>query len=171
MKLKSSVVQDNRRIMIDNEEYIDPSEEDFLLTDIDEHKLFDLANILGVGHLEPLSQRFPTCGFVHGPNNRAIVPLTCSYAKRPEICVVFIVDTGAPTTYLADATIRALTGTTQNNAINISIQGCAPLRCSMSQKHFAETNVLGADFMKANAIILTIDYSTDVLTLDKTWSE
>jgi hypothetical protein len=155
--------------MIDNKEYVNPAEEDFLLTDIDEHKLFVLAEILGVKHLEPLSQTFPTSGFIFGTNNRAIIPLSCRYAQRPEFCVIFIVDTGAPTTHLSNTTVKTLTGTKSGpaNVVNISIQGFKPLRCYVSQKHFEDVNVLGVDFLKANGLKLSIDYSTDSLILQE----
>jgi hypothetical protein len=86
------------------------------------------------------------------------------------INVLFLIDTGSPNTFLSDKAREALVGNTGCNIgsmMGVSIQSLTNIECHISphDKHFADVNVLGADFLVKNGLTLKANYYSDICTL------
>lgn len=133
---------------------------DVLIKDINESSFIDIARDLGHKRLSPVDSpaTYPIKGSFYGPSNRVFLPLAVSTAHRSPIMVLFLVDTGAPMSFLREDTLAALgfTESTPSSA-TVLIQG---LRVSvgLSTEHFANVDLLGQDFLTRLGGLLTINY-------------
>ncbi|CAJ0574794.1 unnamed protein product, partial [Mesorhabditis spiculigera] len=126
---------------------------DVLISDIDQGELINIGEQYQPTNLSSAvfpTIPFPVLGRVHGKNQRLMVPLVCQHAggkKSPSLNVWFIVDTGAPYTYLTVQTIEKLVGQGfTNHTHNIMIQDQRTyVECEISRGHFTDVNVLGID--------------------------
>ena len=155
--------------------YIEPSLQDMLLTDITAEELLKIAERLGVDYLGPAAEfpcSFPKSGKIHGNNKRLMVSLSCCRKKENSkpINIIFLIDTSSPNTFLSDKAMEALAGKPGCNigsTMDVSIQSLKNIECHISphDKHFADVNVLGADFLVKNGLTLKANYSSDICTL------
>ena len=137
--------------------------------------LDELRQGLGVDYLGPAAEfpcSFPVNGKICGNNKRLMVSLSCRREgkKSKAINIIFLIDTGSPNTFLSDKAMEALVGKPGCNigsTMDVSIQSLKNIECHISphDKHFADVNVLGADFLVKNGLALKANYSSDICTL------
>ena len=152
-----------------------PSLQDMLLTDITAEELLKIAERLGVDYLGPAAEfpgSFPTSGKIHGNNKRLMVSLSCRREGKNSkaINIIFLIDTGSPNTFLSDKAMEALVGKPGCNIgtmMGVRIHTKKVIECHLSphDKHFADVNVLGADFLVENGLTLKANYSNKICTL------
>ncbi len=141
-----------------------PASFDVNVTDISEAVLADLRHHFGFTRLSPLASpsdaRFPARGVVYGVNRRVFVPLAVRHASGEPLRVFFLVDTGAPSTFLREDTLRALGLSTHGLSIapNVFINDIK-ISVGLSHGHFASVDLLGADFLFRAQTTVTIDYA------------
>ncbi len=155
--------------------YIKPSLQDMLLTDITADELLLIANLLEVEYLSPATTfpgSFPVSGRIHGTHKRLMVNLVCRRAGKnaKPINIVFLVDTGSPFSYLSGTAMDALIGKTGSNivkAMDVVLHSHKSILCHLSpiDKHFADVNVLGMDFIYKNGISLHLNCDNDKFEL------
>ena len=137
-----------------------PASFDVTITDITEA---DLAH-LGRDHFgferlslaSPADTRFPARGVIDGPNRRVFVPLTVRHSGGEPVRVIFLIDTGAPCTFLREDTLRALGFV--DGAPNVFINGIK-ISVSVAHGHFASVDLLGADFLFRARATVGVDYA------------
>lgn len=139
-----------RAMPLDPENYIPPSCYDVLITDIDDNDLRNVAKELGLEQYSDTGEPavFPVDGKIYGRNHRLFVPLIVE-KKGKRIYVMFLYDTGSPYTYLRQETWTALgysgdvdiPSTTDAKVHNTIIP------VSLSRAHFHNVDLLGQDFM------------------------
>ncbi|KAI3661083.1 hypothetical protein MP638_000420 [Amoeboaphelidium occidentale] len=127
-----------------------------------------LQDMLGVEYLsttESFPGVFPVICTIHGLNNRLMVNLVCkrSSAKAVPVNVIFLIHTGSPSTFLSSQAMEALIGRPGCNvgrSLDIEIHSDVVINCHLSppDKHFADVNVLGTDFMVKNNLSLVANY-------------
>ncbi|EGF78542.1 hypothetical protein BATDEDRAFT_90695 [Batrachochytrium dendrobatidis JAM81] len=155
--------------------YIKPSLQDMLLTDITAEELLVVAEVLGVKYLSPAATfpaSFPANGEIYGLNNRLMINAVC---RRPAITsqainVIFLIDTGSPASYLSGKAMEALIGNPESHLpqqLQVMVHSKEVIRCYLSprDKHFADVNVLGMDFLIANRLTLKVNCRTSLCTL------
>ena len=154
-------------LVIDDPDYIAPSGQDLMLTDVT-HEILNtrIAPELGVRYLsasEAEDASFPVTGTLFGLNRRLMVNLLVRRRESHKFLnILFLVDTGSPVSYLCDEAISALIG--KDNAlpkyINVFVQGGQVLECHLSPKdgHFHDVNVIGMDFLATHRLSIKICY-------------
>jgi hypothetical protein len=155
--------------------YIKPSLQDILLTDITAEELLKIAERLGVDYLGPAAEfpsSFPVDGKIHGNNKRLMVSLSCRKEgnNSKPINIIFLIDTGSPNTFLSDKAMEALVGKPGCNigsTMDVMIHSDNVITCHLSphDKHFADVNVLGMDFMAKNLLSLSMNYKKETFQL------
>jgi len=155
--------------------YIQPSLQDLILTDIHADELLSIATRLGVDYVGPAPTfpgSFPVEGLVSGPNKRLMVSLTCrAEGNNPKaINTIFLINTGSPNTFLSAKAMEALVGKPRCNVgtiMGVRIHTKHVIECHLSphDKHFADMNVLGANFLVENGLTLKANYSNKTCTL------
>lgn len=155
--------------------YIEPSLQDMLFTDITAEELLKIAERLGVDYLGPaptFPMSFPVEGEIYGPNKRLMVNLSCRRRRTniQAINVIFLIDTGSPASYLSAKAMEALIGNPGSHLpqqLPVMIHTKKVIECHLSphDKHFADVNVLGADFLVENGLTLKANYSNKICTL------
>ena len=157
--------------------YISPYLQDFLLTDITPEKISSVAYLLEVEYLSPATEfpgSFPIDGEVCGLNNRPMINLVCRKRGNTDaINVIFLINTGSPVSYLSEKAMRALSGNGNNGSVKLPVQLPVMIHtnnvttCYLSphDKHFANVNVLGADFFVGTSLTLKVNYSCNICTL------
>lgn len=149
---------------------------DLPLTDVaDDDLKRDISTQLGVQYLSESTpaQSGMKCnrGVVWGVNNRLFVPMSVGLDAEP-VNVHFLVDTGAPVTYLCRKALRAL-GAAESDIQKdgftwaMSVNG-VDLKVVMSplNKHFPDINLLGSDFLVTARCILTVNYVAKTCVLE-----
>ena len=155
-------------LVMDDPDYIAPSVQDLLLTDVTQDILNNrIAPELGVCYLSPSEAEnvsFPVTGIMFGLNRRLMVNLLVRRkVSHKFLNIPFLVDTGSPVSYLCDEAISALIGI--DNAlpkfINVCVQGDQVLECHLSPQdgHFHDVNVIGMDFLATHRLSIKICYS------------
>ena len=155
--------------------YIKPSLQAMILTDISAEELLKIADRLGVDYLGPAAEfpgTFPVDGKIHGNNKRPMVSLSCCKEGNNSnaINIIFLIDTGAPNTFLSDKAMEAMAGKPGcdvGTIMGVMIHTNRVIECHLSShdKHFADANVLGADFLVQNGLTLKANYSSKNCTL------
>lgn len=146
---------------------LSPRAWDVVITDIHEPDL-EIYNEFGMVRGQPIQHErsfsTPATGVFFGASNRLMLPLTVANSKVT-INVVFLVDTGAPATYLRSQTLTALgyTESTPSSA-PVRINGLAN-RVYVSHTHFHNVDVLGQDYLRALGGVLNVDYRRQIVTL------
>ena len=154
-------------LVIDDPNYIAPSGQDLLLTDVTQEILNTrIAPELAVHYLsasEAENASFPVTGILFGLNRRLMVNLLVRRRESHKFLnILFLVDTGSPVSYLCDEAISALIG--KDNAlpkfINVFVQGDRVLECHLSPHdgHFHDVNVIGMDFLATHDLSIQICY-------------
>jgi hypothetical protein len=133
---------------------------DVLITDIKDSSFLDIARALNCTRLSPAPnpESFPVTGTFYGPSRRIFVPLIVRCGRRDAINVLFLVDTGAPMTFLRSDTLEAL-GFKESppECANVTVHG-QRLAVGLSHGHFAQVDLLGQDFFVQLGGTTMIDY-------------
>ncbi len=113
-----------------------------------------------LAHVDALeTASFPVRGVLYGSNRRVFVPLTVRHARGVALRVFFLLDTGAPSTFLRPETLTALGLTDASPAApNVSIHDIT-VSVGVSHGHFASVDLLGQDFLFHAGALVTIDYA------------
>lgn len=153
---------------MEDQEYIHPSEQDILLTDVKEEDLkTGIANALDVSFLEETTDlpSWPVEGILFGHNSR---PFVCMYMKIKAKCikVFFLVDTGSPHTYVSETTMNAL-GASAASGFRSTIHGVflPSTYTSPNNSHYADINILGADFLNRGEFKVELNYGSATIKL------
>jgi hypothetical protein len=146
-----------------------PKDYDVLITDIRDTDFIDIGRELGVDRLTSTTVPeafFPVHGIMFGGSTRIFIPLIVS-KRSINVVVIFLVDTGAPNTYLRTDTLSAL-GFFENipGSTNVTIHGTS-LNVHHSQGHFENVDLLGQDFMRQAGIEAILRYSHMTVTFQK----
>ena len=137
---------------------------DIMFRDIPYFKVrSEIAVLLQIHHLGK-SEKMPeeyrnVSGVLFGEGLRAFVPLVLDNGKK-KIDVVFLVDTGSPTTFISDLTLKSLGMEFQGVPVKLNINGYN-FSVEQSRDHFMDINVLGSDFMWFTNATLTVKYSQE----------
>jgi hypothetical protein len=155
--------------------YIKPSDQDLLLTDITEKELLTIANLLEVENLSPATTfpgAFPVKGRIHGLNKRLMVNLVCCKEGNDThpITIVFMIVTSSPYSFLSKKAMDALIGETGCNnvqAMDVQLHSDNTIFCHLSpvDKHYANVNVLGMDFIYKNGLSMHLDFKSNKFEL------
>jgi hypothetical protein len=155
--------------------YIKPSLQDMIFIDITAKELLSIAKRLEVDYLGPAAEfpgSFPISGEIYGPNKRLMVNLACRRRETntSAINVIFLIDTGSPASYLSAKAMEALIGNPGSRLprqLPVRIHTKTVIECHLSplDKHFADVNVLGADFLVENGLTLKANYCNKICTL------
>ncbi|EGF81255.1 hypothetical protein BATDEDRAFT_33105 [Batrachochytrium dendrobatidis JAM81] len=148
-------------LLMDAPGYIKPDLQDLLLTDITAKELRVIAEAMEVDYLGPAAfpGMFPAAGRIWVPNHRLMVTLVCrrQTTKEASACnIIFLIDTGSPTTFLCQEAMEALIGKDSHlpQSLWVEIQSEEAILTHISPKgsHFADVNVLGMDFLAQNRV-------------------
>ena len=162
-------------LVIDAVKFTRPYEYDVLLNDIHESDLHLIAQMDGVAYLNTSSDTtplFPVEGVIIGGHKRLMVNLLVRLRKTYHHYrnIVFMVDTGSPYTFLSHIALEALIGSDSRNipaAVRLEIHGTQSMVCYMSprDKHFADINLLGTDFLEMKGIQMQMDWKQKTFQL------
>lgn len=154
---------------MEDKEYIPPSDQDLLLSDVKEDDLRSGVSLaLEETYLDVVSEEpsWPVKGILFGHNSR---PFVCFYVKikTKSIKVFFLVDTGSPHTYLSGSTMNALGVDSVPSSFRSTIHGVfmPATYISPSNSHYSDINIIGADFLNRGQFQLQLDYGSATLTL------
>jgi hypothetical protein len=133
------------------EDQIEPSEMDLLTFGITEADLRMTAEELGCQHLGPPTGPQPEEGRVVGIKERIIVVRTIKI-RRKTLSVTFILDTGAPVSFVCDDTLRAFgidMQTQPGNYVHGEVEGGVGLDLYFLDPRGdkGDLNILGMDYM------------------------
>ena len=153
-------------LVIDSVKFLRPDDFDVLLTDIAESDLHLMAQLEGVGYLNVSNAEpsFPVEGLIMGAHRRFMVNLLVRRRAMADSYrnVIFMVDTGSPYTFLSTAAMAAIAGPDKNvlSMMRLEIHGNQSIVCYLSppNKHFAEINLLGMDFLEMKRAQLNVDW-------------
>ncbi len=161
--------------ILDPPGYIDPAQQDMLITDITAEDFLDVEEQLIFEEIPTATSfpgTFPVDGIIYGRNNRLMVSLPCRQrgSATEAINVIFLINPTSPCSYLSAKTMKALIGNTDKpllGSMYAMIHSDIVLQCYMSppDKHFADINVLGADFLVQNHVTLKVNYGMKTCTL------
>ena len=159
-------------MVVDAVNFMRPSDFDVLLNDINEADLFLIAEMEGAPYLNISASKpvFPVEGMVMGTNRRYMVNLLVRRKNAQQYRnVVFMVDTGSPYTFLSKTAMEAMVGPNANipSILKLEIQGEDSIICYLSppDKHFADVNLLGMDFLEMRGANLITDWHRKTFVL------
>jgi len=159
-------------MVLDDVKFMRPSDFDALLNDINETDLFLIAEMEGVPYLNisTLQPIFPVEGMVMGTNRRYMVNLLVRRKNTKQYKnVVFMVNTGSPYTFLSKTAMEAMVGPNTNipSILKLEIQGEHSIISYLSppDKHFADVNLLGMDFLEMKGANIITDWSQKTFVL------
>jgi len=139
---------------------VQPDEYDVIINDIRDSDFSVLGAELGITRLSPAStaMSFPISGIMFGEGCRIFVPLVVT-KRSTSVHVIFLYDTGSPSTYLRADTLRSL-GFMENtpSATNVNINGTA-VNVHCARGHFENVDLLGQDFMRAARLNVSLNYA------------
>lgn len=153
--------------ILENTSFIPPQLEDIMLTDVSEKDVREsIAQQLGIIYLAT-EQKIPTWpveGIVYGTNKRLFINLLVKWKENDEAQnVIFLVDTGSPSTYLSLNAMKSILPPKPENIPEI-IRGYIHnklhinINLSPQQSHFADINVIGTDFMYDHDLDLQVQW-------------
>jgi len=154
-------------LVIESVKFLRPDDFDVLLTDMAGSDLYLMAQLEGVSYLNvsTIEPVFPVEGLIMGPHRRFMINLLVRRRASVDLQyrnVVFMVDTGSPYTFLSTAAMSALVGAGNNvpSMMRLEIHGNQSLVCHLSppDKHFAEINLLGTDWLEMKRVQLDVDW-------------
>lgn len=154
---------------MDAREFVSPKSVDVMLTDVDEDLLNgEISRVLHVQYLSSVPQpqySHTITGYVHGNMYRPVVNMVLASRDTPTagINVIFIIDTGAPYTYISRTVARALNVPDDEYDAYILVHG-QRTAVHISSGHFQHVSVLGGNWMYKFAV-LNVDYKSSDVTL------
>ena len=153
--------------------YVKPSMQDLFLLDIQYETLLEIGEIMEIQYLGENIEipSFPVTGLIFMPNGRLMVNLVCSL-DRPRINIIFMIDTGSPVTYLSQQAIQALVADPLviiPKSLIVRIHDGTVMICHVSpqDKHFADVNVLGMDYLSSSQLSINLNYKEKTVELIK----
>ena len=156
--------------MIQFEDSYDPRNFDILLTDIDSKDLHEnISKQLNVKYLSdaPNELNGDIVGIVYGFNLRLFCATTVKIKNKVKM-VIFLVDTGSPTTFISENVLRSFgveMADPVNGYMNVGVNG-RTARIMMSHSHFTEINVMGMMFLNANDVGIHVYCSSEIFYLN-----
>ena len=149
---------------------------DLIITDLSNDDLTgQISSQLGVGYLQLADQSIvdQSIGIIYGPGHRLMValPVRINHQIR---WVIFLVDTGSPSTFICQQAIEAFNSCFRNihkldnivQSFSVIINGQRQLiNLPPANSHFTEINVLGTDFLQTNNCQVNIDFGRQRFTL------
>jgi hypothetical protein len=159
-------------LVVDIVKFLKPSEFDVVLNDINETDLYLIGEMEGTPYLNHSTSLpvFPVEGMVMGMNRRYMVNLLARRKNTQHFKnIVFMVDTGSPFTFISKTAMEAMVGSKENipSLIKLEIQGEVSMLCYLSppDKHFADVNLLGMDFLEMNGAHIVTNWLQKTLML------
>lgn len=156
---------------MEDTQYVPPEKQDILLTDVKEEDLRKSISVdLGVAFLSETdhSPTWPVQGILFGPNYRPFISLQVMFKKKT-LNVFFLVDTGSPHTYLSMTTIETFSVSDyvpESLRVKIhDLEVIMPVHVCPRNSHYADINILGADFLSRNHMAIHIDYKRGIITV------
>lgn len=158
--------------VLDTPTELTPAAWDMVAADVHEPDLANVHRSLGIRRFAPVEAEgdlsAPIAGTFYGCGHRLFLPLTVASA-RATLHVAFLVDTGAPATFLCPETLAALgyPGGASDTApvqVRVRVQGL-PMSVFRSRGGFRHVDVLGQDFLRAAWVALAVDYKELTVTL------
>jgi hypothetical protein len=136
-----------------------PATYDVLVADIHESSFADIGAALGCTRLSSGGlPAYPVRGCFYGPCRRIFLQLVVRAGQRPPINVLFMVDTGAPVSFLRRDTLRALGFVDATpECANVTVHGVS-VAVGRSHGHFDSVDLLGQDFFTQLGGVAIIDY-------------
>ena len=103
-------------------------------------------------------------GVMWGPSLRAFIPLVVS-KRGVSVTVLFLFDTGSPSTYLCEDTLSKI-GFTENipRSTKVDLHGTT-MDVYKSHGHFANIDLLGQDFMRKSNGFIQLNYQKELVHL------
>ena len=138
---------------------VTPSIYDIMLLDVCDKDVEELvAPLVNAKHLGETQKQVTdeVIGIIYGSNFRLFAPFIVEMKGKIKE-VVFLIDNGAPKTYVTEKTLRSFGADPTRIAINMQIHGIKKT-VEMSHSHFAEINVIGSDFLKQAQATMLVDY-------------
>jgi hypothetical protein len=109
---------------------------------------------------------------IHGVNKRLMVNLVCRRQAKTTLTlnIVFLINTGSPVSYLSEKAMEALIRKPGSNIVqvmDVMVHSDNVIACHLSprDKHFADVNVLGMDFLSKNMLSLSMNYKAESFEL------
>ena len=159
-------------LVVDTAKFLKPSDFDVVLNDINETDLYLIGEMEGVLYLNVSTSQpiFPVERIVMGMNRRYMVNLLARRKNTQHFRnVFFMVDTGSPYTFISKTTMEAMVRPDSSipSMIKLEIQGETSMICYLSppDKHFADVNLLGMDFLEMKGAHLITDWPQKTFVL------
>lgn len=138
---------------------VDPKDYDVLITDIDNKALEnEISDRVGIQYLKEATNDEANKvldsvpGFVYGRKYRMILPCVLRIEDKAR-WVFFVVDSGAPLTYISAQVAQAFKLDEKEDPWNTYIAGHPhPVYMAPTDSHFASINLLGGDFCHMNRL-------------------
>lgn len=152
---------------------IDANIFDVLLSDVKSEQLKgELSKALKITYLSDAEDIQPSKqkdGIIWGSHRKLFIHLTVKRGNNNRN-IIFLIDTGAPFTYLCKEALQSLGIVVDNinssTSINMSVSGYKMLVfMSPEDSHFNDINLLGSDFLALSNSILTANYGNNTLKL------
>jgi len=138
---------------------VDPNDYDVLITDVDDNTLHnEISHLVGIPYLKEATKEEADKvadslrGFVYGRKYRMILPCVLKIEDKAH-WVFFLVDGGAPLTYISTQVAQTFKLKENEDSWNASIAGhYHSIHLAPSKSHFANVNLLGGDFCHMNRL-------------------
>ncbi|KAF1808751.1 hypothetical protein P152DRAFT_208066 [Eremomyces bilateralis CBS 781.70] len=143
---------------------MDPKDYDVLITDIDDNTLHkEISDRVGIPYLKEATKdeadkvADTIRGFVYGRKFRMILPCALTINEKAH-WVFFIVDSGAPLTYISTQVAQTFKLNEDEDPWNGYIAGHKhAIYMAPPDSHFANINILGGDFCHMNRLRPWVD--------------
>lgn len=137
------------------------------LTDVN-HKILsgEIAKEIGLKHLAPAAAPalWPPPSLIYGLANRLIVCLPTSTLRGPAVNVFYILDTGAPKTFLSSNALDALGVDVVTGRMSVIVNGLHDHATPSPAEH-SDISLLGMNWLVSNGVRIEVDPDTDSVTL------
>ena len=150
---------------LETSDYIDPTIEDFLLTDLKDKDLkLDVARELNVTYLGETNEEpsLPVNGIIWGINRRPLLNLIVGRGSS-QINVIFLVNPSSPNSFVSSEVVKALK-IDVGRAFFVDIHGKNAF-VNLSSNHFKDVNILGAEYIQRRRLAVTFDYDDLTFTM------
>ena len=144
---------------------INPDDYDVLISDVRDTDFEVIGEEVGyTRHASFTTSNLPQTvrGVMWGPSLRAFIPLVIT-KRGVSIIVLFLFDTGSPSTYLREDTLSKI-GFAENTprSTKVDLHGTT-MDIYKSHGHFENVDLLGQDFMRKSNCILQLNYPKELV--------